>query len=86
MPSPRKVDLLPPEVRGWLQEELKARGFGGYEELAAALNARLELDGLELRISKSALHAYGSDFRDYARAQEQAQDEIRAFLAEASLS
>ncbi|KAF0674360.1 hypothetical protein PMES_03346, partial [Profundibacterium mesophilum KAUST100406-0324] len=28
----------------------------------------------------------GSDFRDYARAQEQAQDEIRAFLAEASLS
>ena len=86
MPQPRKVDLLPEELRAWLQEELRARGFGGYEELAEGLNARLAAQGCELRIGKSALHAYGQEFRDYARLQEQAQDEIRAFLAEASLA
>lgn len=86
MPPPRKVDLLPADLRGWLQEELRARGFGGYEELAEALNRRLHKAGLELRIGKSALHAFGAEFREYARMQEQAQDEIKAFLAEASLS
>ena len=86
MPAPRKIDLLPPEMRRWLQEELKARGFGGYEELAEGLNSRLQREGLELRIGKSALHAYGAEFREYAQLQEQAQDEIRAFLSEASLT
>ena len=86
MPQPRKVDLMPPEVRRWLHEELKKRGFGGYEELSEALNFRLEEEGVELRIGKSALHAYGAEFRDYARMQEQAQDEIKAFLQEASVA
>ncbi|MGR3485495.1 MAG: phage protein Gp27 family protein [Paracoccaceae bacterium] len=82
MPPPRKVDLLPPQLRGWLHDVLKARGFGGYEEIAEELNWKLAEAGEELRIGKSALHAYGSDFREYARAQEQAQDEIKAFLTE----
>lgn len=82
MAVPRKVDLLTPELRGWLQEALKARGFGGYEDLAEELNFRLEAEGMEMRIGKSALHAYGSEFREYARVQEQAQDEIKAFLTE----
>lgn len=86
MPPPRKIDLLPDHLRRFLQEELKARGFGGYEDLAEALNFRLEGEGLELRIGKSALHAYGSEFREYARAQEEVQDEIKAFLAEATAS
>ena len=86
MPQPRKVDLMPPEVRRWLHEELKKRGFGGYEELSEALNFRLEEEGVELRIGKSALHAYGAEFRDYARMQEQAQDEIKAFLQEAGVA
>lgn len=85
MPPPRKIDLLPAELRRWLQEELKARGFAGYEELAEALNFRLEDEGFELRIGKSAIHAYGKEFQNYAAMQEQAQDEIRAFLEEASL-
>ena len=80
MPSPRKVDQLPAELRRWLQEELRVRGFGGYEDLAEALNARCEEEGLEVRIGKSALHAYGSEFREYALMQEQSQDEIKAFL------
>lgn len=85
MPPPRKIDLLPPELRGWLQDELKAAGFANYEAIAERLNFRLEEEGLELRIGKSAIHAYGSEFRQYAEMQSQAQDEIRAFLAEASL-
>lgn len=85
MPPPRKVDLLPAELRDWLREELVSRGFGDYEQLAEDLNFRLEQDGLELRIQKSALHAFGQEFRDYAEAQKSAQEEIRAFLQEANL-
>ena len=85
MPPRRKVDLLPQEFRVWLQEELRDRGFSGYEELTEALNFRLAEDGLELRIGKTAVHAYGQEFQQYAEMQEQAQDEIRAFLEEASL-
>ncbi|CAM3974097.1 phage protein Gp27 family protein [Phaeobacter inhibens] len=85
MPPPRKIDLLPSEMRHWLQDELKARGFSDYEDVTEALNFRLEDAGLEMRIGKSAVHAYGQEFRDYAKMQEQAQDEIRAFLEEASL-
>ncbi|MAU46241.1 MAG: putative terminase small subunit [Prokaryotic dsDNA virus sp.] len=86
MPPPRKIDLLPPELRRWLQDALKERNYSGYEELAEDLAFRCEEEGLELRISKSAIHAYGQEFRDYARLQEQAQDEIRAFLEEASMT
>lgn len=86
MPPPRKVDLLPAELRHWLQDELKERGFSGYEDLAESLNFRLEEEGLELRIGKSAIHAYGQEFQEYAALQEQAQDEIRAFMEEANLT
>lgn len=85
MPLPRKVDLLPAELKSWLQAELKARGFGGYEDLAEALNAKLEDAGLELRVQKSALQAFGVEFKEAARLQAQAQDEIKAFLTEARL-
>ncbi len=34
MPPPRKVDLLPADLKRYLQEALKERGFAGYEELA----------------------------------------------------
>ena len=62
MPAPRKVDLLPPELKRWLQEELRLRAFADYEGLAAALNVRLQDEGVELRIRKSALHAYGQEY------------------------
>lgn len=66
MPAPRKVDLLPPELRQWLHEELRARGFADYEALADALNGRLEDAGLDLRIRKTALHEFGSPRRSAA--------------------
>lgn len=85
MPSPRKVNLLPPELRGWLEDELKARGYAGYEELAETLNWKLEEAGLELRVQKSAIHAFGQDFKAYAERERAIQSEIRAFMHEADL-
>lgn len=54
MPPRRKIDLLPPELRAWLQEELIVRGFSDYEGIADRLADRLEAEGVEVRISKSA--------------------------------
>ena len=82
MPLPRKVDLLPAELRGWLQDELRARGFADYEALAGALNDRLEDAGLDLRIQKSALHAFGADYREFVTLQEQASDWAREWLGD----
>lgn len=82
MPPPRKIDLLPIELRQWLQEELRGSGFGGYEELADRLNARLEAEGLELRIRKSALQDWGVEYREFVRLQEQASDWAREWLGE----
>jgi hypothetical protein len=86
MPPPRKVDLLPAELRAWLQEELRARGFGGYEELAEALNFRLEEAGSELRIRKSALHAFGQEYEAFVKLQEQAGDWAAGWLADQGLA
>ncbi|MGB2200384.1 MAG: phage protein Gp27 family protein [Pseudooceanicola atlanticus] len=72
MPPPRKIDLLTPELRAWLQDELRARGFSDYVALADALNERLEARGLELRIGKSAVHAFGQEYEHFVKAQEQA--------------
>lgn len=82
MPAPRKVDLLPPELRRWLQDELRARGFADYEALAEALNGRLEEAGSELRIRKSALHDFGAEYREFVRLQEQASDWAKEWLGE----
>jgi hypothetical protein len=72
MPPPRKIDRLPSELREWLQAELRARGFGQYEDLADALNARLEQAGLDVRIRKSALHAYGQEYETFVKYQDEA--------------
>ncbi|MFN3938720.1 MAG: phage protein Gp27 family protein [Gemmobacter sp.] len=85
MPLPRKIDLLPPELRAWLKEELRARGFAGYEDLAEALNVRLEAAGSEIRIRKSALHGFGAEYREFVRLQEQASDWAREWLGEMGL-
>ncbi|WP_107495309.1 phage protein Gp27 family protein [Thalassobius sp. I31.1] len=85
MPPVRKIDLIPRELGLWLQEELKERGFSGYEDLTESLNFRLADAGLEMKIGKSAVHSFGQEFQEFARLQEQAQDEIRGFLEKASL-
>lgn len=82
MPPPRKIDLLPPEFRRALQDELRDSGFADYEGIAERLNFRLEDAGLELRIQKSAIHAFGSEYKEFVRLQEQASDWAKEWLGE----
>lgn len=82
MPPPRKIDLLPAEIRAWLQDELRARGFSQYEDVAEALNFRLEEAGLDLRIRKSAVHAWGADYQEFVRLQEQASGWAKEWLGD----
>ena len=86
MPPPKKVELLPEELRSWLHDELKARGFGDYVGLAEALNFRLEEEGLELRIGKSALHNYGQEYEQFAKLQEEAGAWAQQWMSENDLS
>lgn len=85
MPPPRKVDLLPPELRDWLKEELRASGFSGYEALSEALNFRLEEAGLSLRIQKTALHSFGQEYEQLVKVQEEAGAWATEWLAEQGL-
>jgi hypothetical protein len=85
MPPPRKVDMLPVELRRWLQEALVARGFGDYAALAEELNWKLEETGSEIRIRKSALHDFGSEYREFVRLQEQASDWAKEWLGDMGL-
>lgn len=82
MPPPRKIDLLPSEFRTQLQEELRASGFADYEGIAERLNFRLEEAGMELRIQKSAIHAFGTEYKEFVRLQEQASDWAKEWLGD----
>lgn len=82
MPPPRKIDLLPAEFRRQLQDELRAAGFADYEGIAERLNFRLEEAGLELRIQKSAIHAFGSEYKEFVRLQEQSSDWAKEWMSE----
>ncbi len=72
MPPRRKIDLLPREFRQWLQDELKDRGFAGYEDLAEALNFRLEEEGLSLRVHRASVQRFGQEYREFVKYQEEA--------------
>lgn len=72
MPPPRKVDRLPPELRNWLKETLVERGFGDYVAVTEELNFKLEEAGADLRIGKSAVHAFGQDYEEFVKYQDEA--------------
>ncbi len=64
--------MLPEERRSWLKETLKQRGFSGYERIADELNEQLEADGYAVTIGKSAIHAFGQEYRAFVKYQEEA--------------
>lgn len=72
MPPPRKIDLIPQEIRLRLQDLLKERGFSDYVAVTEDLNFWLEDAGLEMRVGKSAVHSFGQEYEQMARAQEEA--------------
>jgi len=52
------IDLLPPEAKAWLDQELVSRNFTGYVQLADLLAQQGYV------ISKSAIGRYGKKFKD----------------------
>lgn len=82
MPSPRKVDLLPEELREWLEEALRKSGFGNYVAIAEELNWKLEEAGLELRIQKSALQEFGVQYAEFVKVQKAADAWAKEWMTE----
>lgn len=86
MPPPKKVELLEPDLLEWLHAELKDRRFGDYVALADELNAKLEEQGLDLRIGKSALHNYGQEYEKFAKLQQEASSWAEQMFADFDLT
>lgn len=74
MPPRSKVHALPPELKEWLDNELMARGFADYEQLAADLKAR----GAD--VSRSSLQRYGSPFEKKMAQLKLAGEQARALV------
>ncbi|AHD01182.1 phage protein Gp27 family protein [Leisingera methylohalidivorans] len=85
MPRPRKINMMPGEVRDWLNETLRDSGWSGYEKIADDLNAKLQEEGIELQIGKSAVHEYGQEYREFVKYQEQASQWAESWMTEAGL-
>jgi hypothetical protein len=58
MPAVAKVHTLPDDIRGWLEGELKRRGYGDYVQLSELLAEK------GYRISKSTLGRFGVDLKE----------------------
>lgn len=76
MPPPRKIDLIPQDLRDRLAQLLRENGYG--EQLAAtdAINAWLREAGVEMTIGKSAIGNYALELK----AQREAFDFASAML------
>lgn len=63
MPRAPKIDLIPDDLRRWLAEELKERGFSDILDVTEALNFRLEEAGLEITIGKTAVGNFSKSLK-----------------------
>ncbi|UWQ76817.1 DUF3486 family protein [Leisingera sp. M658] len=85
MPRPRKINMAPAEVRDWLKEALRDSGWSGYERITEDLNAKLQEEGIELQIGKSAVHEYGQEYREFVKYQEQASQWAESWMTDNGL-
>jgi hypothetical protein len=69
-----KIELLPPEVKAWLDRALVDNAYGQYELLASELKAR----GHD--ISKSAVHRYGQEFEERLKTLKLATEQAKAII------
>lgn len=60
MPRRSKIAQLPAPILKWLEAQLIASGFQGYEQLTAAANQKLKDSGYALTFGKTAAYKYGS--------------------------
>ncbi|WP_425091994.1 phage protein Gp27 family protein [Tropicimonas sp. S265A] len=68
MPSPKKLDLIPVELKDRLAQELATRGFGDIVDVTEALNFWLEEEGLEIRVGKTAVGEFSKALKDQREA------------------
>ncbi len=77
---PRRSSLLnvPEKIRAEFNERLVKSGFANYEGLTEWLNERLEEEGLEVRISRTAAWRHGKKFEDKLEALRSATEQAKA--------
>jgi len=85
MPPPRKIDSLPPEIRTWLQDTLRERGFAGYAEVTEELNSRLAEAGKVVEFHPATVHRFGQEYREFVRVQESASAWAQGWMQENGL-
>lgn len=85
MPPPRKIDTLPPEIREWLQETLRERGFADYIAVTEELNEKLADAGKVVSLSHMAVNRFGREYRKFVETQEKASAWAQGWMTENGL-
>ncbi len=85
MPPPRKVDQLPPDIRDWLQQTLRERGFSDYVEVTEQLNDKLAEAGKVVSFHHATVHRFGQEYRAFVETQEKASAWAQGWMLENGL-
>lgn len=85
MPPPRKIDTLPPEIREWLQDTLRERGFADYVAITEELNDKLADAGKVVNLHHATVHRYGQEYKAFVKTQETASAWAQGWMTENGL-
>lgn len=85
MPPPKKVDQLPPEIMGWLQDTLRERGFADYVAITDELNDKLAEAGKVVSFHHATVHRFGQEYRAFVETQEKASAWAQGWMLENGL-
>jgi len=84
MPPRSFVLDLPEDLRKDLNGLLVSKGFADYSGLEAWLNQELQVRGLEIRVSRSAIHRHGQQFEEKLETMRMATEQAKAIAEGAS--
>ena len=85
MPRPSKIDQLPPEIRDWLQQTLRERGFSDYVAITDELNDKLAEVGKVVNFHHATVHRFGQEYRAFVKTQETASAWAQEWIQENGL-
>lgn len=85
MPPPKKIDRLPPEIRAWLEETLRDRGFSDYVAITDELNEKLIDAGKVVSFHHATVHRFGQEYHAFVRTQETASAWAQEWMQENGL-
>lgn len=85
MPPPRKIDQLPPDIRDWLQQTLRERGFADYVAITDELNDKLAEAGKVVSFHHATVHRFGQEYRKFVETQETASAWAQGWMLENGL-